>query len=111
MPRCEAVKYIVFDTEDLGDPLQVSELGSMDGTVGGSNNKQAIEYILQLLAIVAIKRSHTSGIDLGSGNVALGQIEDARQVPLVVRRHGKMPPDSIDFNCTDDAVGLGHFRG
>ena len=83
----------------------------MHRAVGLGDVEQAVEDVLQHLRVVGEEPRHVARIGLEAGDVALGEVVDAADVPLLAGRDGEDAAEGVDLRPRHDAVGLGHLGG
>ena len=81
----------------------------MQRVVGLGDVEQALEHVLEQLAVALEHGGELLGIGLVAGHVLLGEIEHAGDVLHLAVGHLEHFLEGVDLVHGDDAVGLGHL--
>ncbi len=83
----------------------------MHGAVGAGDVEETVEHRFEHRRIVGEEAADVARIGLEAGDVALGEVVDAADIPLLALRDRKEPAEGVDLGAGDDAVGLRHLGG
>ena len=99
------------EPEDAGDLGEIGELALVHGAVGAGDVEEPVEHALQHHRIVGEEARDVARIGVETGHVLLGEVVDARDVPILARRDRKDAAEGVDLRARHDAVGLRHLGG
>ena len=95
----------------VADRFQERQLRLVHRAVGLGDEEQAVDDVGERFPVVGVKGGDAGGVGVVAGDVALGEIEEARDVALLARRHAEDVAEGSDFGGRDHAVGLRHLGG
>ena len=90
---------------------EIGELALVHGAVGAGDVEEPVEHAFEHRRIVGEEARDVARIGVEAGNVLLGEIVDARDVPLLARRDREDAAEGVDLRAAHDAVGLRHLGG
>ena len=105
----EEAELAVGEAETGGDGLEELVLLGMQHAVGSRHVHEALEHVLQKLAVVLEQGRDLAGVGLVAGHVLLGQIEHVLDVGGLLGRKAEDLGEGVVLQRRDHAVGLGHL--
>ena len=92
-----------------GDLGEIGKLALVHGAVGAGDVEEPVEHGFQHRRVVGEEARDVARIGVEAGDVLLGEIVDAADVPLLARRDREDAAEGVDLRAADDAVGLRHL--
>ena len=106
-----AEELAAAEAELLGDDGEERVLVGMQHAVGGGDVEQAFEQRAQHLRLVGEQARDLAGVDFVAGDVLRGEVEQAAEIRLLLRRDVEHAREGAFLDRQRDAVGLGHLGG
>ena len=111
MARLDPGETGLVDAEDRSDIGEIAMLGLMHRAVGGGDQEQAVEHVLQQGRLVVEMLRELRGIGLEAGAGLLGEIEQPFDLGLLAGRNLDDPPEGGDLVTRHHTIGARHLGG